>query len=110
MENLSMQIAAGLRAPGQRLTQAEIMTNLNRVPSINNLPDQNDRLAADIENRAATKRAYANFMSNWLAQKGSLQGADEAWAQLQRGGGQPHAAGPAQPRVRTYNPATGNLE
>jgi hypothetical protein len=87
MEGLSMKIAAGLRAPGQRLTQAEIMTNLNRVPSVNNLPGQNDTLVKDYEDTAATKRAYANFMSDWLAQHGSLTGADTAWAAGQRQGG-----------------------
>jgi uncharacterized protein YvpB len=104
MDNLSMQMATGLRAPGQRLTQAEIFQNLKTVPNRRSLPDQNDASVGGYEKQAATKRAYANFMSNYLAQNGSLTGADEAWSAQQRA-----AAKPA-PRVRVYNPKTGNLE
>lgn len=102
MENLSMQIATGLRAPGQRLTQAEILKNLQSVPSINNLPKQNDAIVSDYEQRAATKRAYANAAQDWLAQHGSLQGFDEAWAARgAQSGPAPSApaAAPKAPRI-----------
>lgn len=85
MENLSMRLATGIRAPGQRLTQAEIMKNLESVPNLRNTPTQNDVAVGGYDERAATKRAYANFVSDWLSQHGSLSGADQAWAQRQSG-------------------------
>lgn len=98
MDNLSMQMAAGLRAPGQRLTQVEIMKNLQSVPGKTSLPERNDTNTAVIDQRAATKRAYASFVSNWLAQHGSLQGADDAWAQQQpKAGSAPAATQKGQP-------------
>jgi hypothetical protein len=84
MDNLSMRMATGLRAPGQRLTQAEIFKNLQTVPNRTSLPASNDASAQTYVDRAATKRAYASFMSNWLAQHGSLQGADDAWTASQK--------------------------
>jgi hypothetical protein len=87
MDNLSMQMASGLRVPGQRLTQAEIFQNLKTVPRRGSLPASNDTSAAVIDDRAATKRAYANFMSDWLARTGSLNGADAAWARSAAGQG-----------------------
>lgn len=92
MDRLSMQIASGLRAPGQRLTQAEIFQNLKTVPRRGSLPDSNDTNVAVIDNTAATKRAYATFMSDWLTSNGTLNGADAAWAHQQTGGGRVGAA------------------
>lgn len=95
MDNLSMQMATGLRAPGQRLTQAEIFQNLKTVPRRGSLPASNDTSAEVIDNRAATKRAYANFMADYLVKNGSLNGADAAWAAQQSGGARPAAAAPS---------------
>jgi hypothetical protein len=98
MEGLSMRLATELRAPGQRLTQAEIMKNLESVPNLRHMPSQNDAAVAGYDQRAQTKRAYANFVSDWLTAHGSLNGADAAWAakQGQGGGGSP-ATRPSSP-------------
>jgi hypothetical protein len=105
MQNLTNQLALAQRSSGMRITQMEFQKFLGSAPSVENLPKQNDKIIQGYQELAGQRRAYANFASNWLAEHGSLNGMDQAYA---AGGSKPSSA-PAQ-KIRTYNPKTGGLE
>ena len=80
---------------------------LKAAPNIKNMGNANGGIAQQFANEAATRRTYANFASQWLAQHGSLTGMDEAFSKLK---GAATAPTPSGGKVLAYDPATGLLK
>jgi hypothetical protein len=105
MRSITSRMAPMMRPEGSgRIMGQEYSNFLKAAPNIANLGTANADIAKQFATEASTRRAYATFASNWLAEHGSLTGMDAAFAKLKG------ASSGAQGKIRTYNPKTGNLE
>lgn len=79
MDAKALKMAKNLRAPGQRLTQAEWARNLTGVVSPQNSLPANEGIDKAFNNDNAIAQAQAAFNDTWFSKKKSLEGVEPAW-------------------------------
>lgn len=115
MNSITNDLAPRQRPPGSGAASDKDMSLfLRSVPNVDYPGPTNTKIVQGIEEQAQRQAQYVQFLEGWLAQNGTLLGAEEAWA---RRGAQPtqpparqQSAPQGQQRVRRYNPQTGRLE
>ena len=102
MNALSARMAPQQRQPGSGTTSdRDLSLYLQATPSPKKPGPVNAKIAAQAQQDSSRRSQYAQFLDQWAAQHGTLNGAEAAWQSA--GGSLPGgpAAGPARPRIAT---------
>lgn len=85
MDALTARMAPAQRVPGSGTTSdRDLALFLKAVPNIDRPGPANAAIAADMSATAKRRAERAAFLDRWAAERGTLIGAEEAWAASQR--------------------------
>lgn len=109
MNALTARMAPAQRQPGSGTTSdRDLSLFLKAIPNVDRPGEANAAIARDMRQMADRRAQRAQFFDRYAQERGTLLGAEEAFAQFIRQQGARQSA----PRggVRRYNPKTGRIE